>query len=228
MVTGQIFPARPLRGLARGAVEWHQRHGRQFPWRTVPPDPWKVLLAEVLLRQTGADRVSTVYEQLLTVAPTPADLDHTAGVALEPILHPLGLQVQRAHALKTLARALVATWGGGIPRSYRNLLTLPHVGPYAAGAVTVFAYGGRAPMPDVNVSRLGARYFGEPTPSDRPGRLAVAKRVLKACPKGVERSFMYGILDLSAQVCRPWPLCDECPLAYRCCFAGVFRDTGTR
>lgn len=203
-----------MRFLARHLLEWYSQHGRYFPWRSGASD-WEVLLAEILLRQTDAARVVPVFEQLRASAPTPAALAAMDAAVLESLLKPLGLYRQRAGALLELASAVERT-GGRLPRQLHRLQALPHVGPYAAGAVTVFARGGRAPLPDVNTSRLGARYFGIPLPSTKPARMDIAKRLLRACPRGLERDFHYAVLDFSQAVCRPIPRCAECPLRCRC------------
>ena len=210
----------PIRGLACGAVSWHRQYGRMFPWRQEGLDPWLVLLAEVLLRQTDAKRVVPVFAALARAAPDPTHLAHLAEGDLEALLRPIGLHRRRAGAFLALGAAIEDQWGGRMPTQYGRLRSLPHVGPYAAGAVTVFALGGRAPLPDVNVSRIGSRYFGVAMPRREKEILKLARRVLRACPRGWERPFMYGLLDLSAALCRPRnPHCSACPVKLRCKFA---------
>lgn len=205
-----------LRGLAAGLIGWYTEHGRHFPWREEPRDPWHVLLAEVLLRQTSARHVLKVYDKLIALAPNPTALVALPEERLMELLRPLGLQTQRAIGLWALATAIHGEHGGRVPRTPTSLLQLPHVGPYAAGAVLVFSYAMRAPLPDVNVGRVGSRYFGEPPPNTKAQLLRVARRVLRACPKGKEQEYFYGLLDLAAEVCRPKPRCDKCPLSGRC------------
>jgi A/G-specific adenine glycosylase len=209
-----------LRGLAHGCVCWYERHGRSFPWREEGLDPWRILLAEMLLRQTAADRALPVYLKLIAVAPTPSSLASLGEDQLSSLLHPIGLHIRRARALSALGAKVAHEWGENLPTDYRTLLSLPHVGAYAAGAVTVFALGGRAPLPDVNIARVGSRYFGTVMPRGEKATLSLARRVLRTCPKGWERPFMYGMLDLSAALCRPQnPQCSSCPLKVRCKFA---------
>lgn len=210
----------PVRGLARGAVNWYRQNGRKFPWREEGIDPWLVLLAEMLLRQTDAKRVVPVFVALTQVGPDPASLAHLAKPDLMTLLRPLGLHRRRAAAFVALGAAIEDRWAGKMPTQLGQLRRLPHVGPYAAGAVTVFALGGRAPLADVNVARIGSRYFGVEMPRREKETLRLAQRVLRACPRGLERPFMYGLLDLSAALCRPRnPRCTSCPLHPRCKFA---------
>lgn len=226
MASKQVFPA-PVakRGLARGLTMWFQEHGRDFPWRASPADPWAVLLSEVLLRQTSAGHVRRVFMQLWALAPTPAALMEMDKRLLKGLLYPLGLQDQRIAALQALSVALVHRHSGKVPESYHDLLSLPHIGPYAAGAVTIFAFNGRAPLPDVNVARVGSRYFGTPRPATKRELVQVAHRVLGACPRGYEPQFFYGLIDLAALVCRPRPQCDVCPVSTRCAYPRRDRHT---
>lgn len=208
----------PRSALARHLLDWFHSEGnaRHFPWRIPGTGPWHVLMAEILLRQTNADRVVPVYQHIVRRAPSPHALCTMHQEELETILQPLGLFRQRAQGLKQLAQAVVDRHGGVLPRTLQELQALPHVGPYAAGAVVVFALGGRAPLPDVNVTRVGSRYYGVPAPRTKKDKLEVAKKVLNACPKGLEREFHYALLDFAQKICTPRPKCEACPLRRGC------------
>jgi A/G-specific adenine glycosylase len=196
-------------------LEWFEGNRRSFPWREPESGPWRVLLSELLLRQTDAKRVVPVFEALAAAAPEPAALLKIDKLQLERILTPIGLQHQRALGLRELASTLVAMHGGSVPPGRKDLLSLPHVGPYAAGAVAVFCRGERAALPDVNTARVGGRYFGLPTRT-RAERHAVARRVERHAPTPYIRDFYLAVLDLSALICRPAPRCRECPLVRGC------------
>jgi A/G-specific adenine glycosylase len=204
--------------LASQAVDWHRDSARSFPWREPSAAPWEVLLAELLLRQTDAKRVRPVYEFLLRRAPSPAALANISRTELELALSPLGLQRQRAVGMSELAVRICRDWSGELPVSTKDLMRLPHVGPYAAGAVVVFALGGRALMPDVNIGRIGGRYLGLPS-SNRAEIKRVASRIGRLAPKGYERSFYFALLDLSSAICRARPKCVQCPLNGNCRYA---------
>jgi len=206
--------------LAERLRDWHHDNRRVFVWREERRSPWEVLLSELLLRQTDAKRVAPVYEQLIKLAPTADHLGSLGVGRLEDLLQPLGLYRQRARGLVQLGAAIVEA-GGQLPRDEAALRKLPHVGPYAAGAVRVFALGECAPLPDINVGRVGGRYFGMPF-RKRSEIWAVAKRIAHSCPPGSAREFYWAILDLSAAICKPFrPRCGDCPLATRCRFGRV-------
>ena len=141
---------------------WHPAHYRDYPWREPEICPWGILLAEMLLRRTDGPTVAKVFPPLYAACPTPR---HMAAAGHEEILahvRPLGLWGQRCLALAQLSNTLVECHRGEVPRDRARLLALPHVGPYVAGAVMVFAYGRPATMPDVNIIRIMSRFFSLP------------------------------------------------------------------
>jgi A/G-specific adenine glycosylase len=210
--------------FATGLLSWSDTNRRDFPWRDPERGAWPVLLAELLLRQTDAKRVVPVFEHLVQIAPSPAALATISAGDLEGILRPLGLHRQRAAGLKALGDAVASRYAGNLPADASTLRSLPHVGPYAAGAVAVFCDGKRAALPDVNVARVGGRYFGMPTGTRREQH-AVASRVAKNAPPRKAKEFYLAILDLSALVCKPKPRCPQCPLQTTCRFARAVVST---
>lgn len=203
--------------LAERLIEWHRHNHRSFAWREQRRTPWEILLSELLLRQTDAKRVASIYDRLIHLAPTAPDLGSLGVGTLEHLLRPLGLYRQRAQGLVQLSAAIIGA-GGELPSNEAALRKLPHVGPYAAGAVTVFALGRCAPLPDINVGRVGGRYFGMAF-RKRSEIWAVAQRIARNCPRESPREFYWAILDLSAAICKPAnPKCAECPLNARCRF----------
>ena len=194
---------------------WGKEHFRAFPWRNPQTSPWQLLVAEVLLKRELGDRVTEVWRTLVTRYPTPEKMARARRSTLERLLRPLGLQGQRAQTLTAVARALAAS-GGIVPR-YQSLLELPGVGPYIAGAVEVFAHGGRAPLLDPNILRIGSRYYGRPA-TQAASRRQLARDLLAAAPVGNEKAFYYALLDLGALLCRKSPMCSICPLNPACSY----------
>jgi A/G-specific adenine glycosylase len=150
----------------------------------------------MLLRQTDAKRVVRLFEKLLVIAPTPLELATLSRPELERILRPLGMHRQRAVGMKALAEGVASRYKGTLPTDIGSLRDLPHVVPYAAGAVAAFCRGERAALPDVNVAPVGGRYFGVPASTRREQHL-VASRVANNAPAtrvraSTSRSWIYG------------------------------------
>lgn len=195
--------------------EWHLKHYREYPWRAPDISPWGILLAEMLLRRTDGPTVAKVFPKLYASYPTPQDMVAANKDDVLEIIRPLGLWGQRVLALTMLSEVLVDLHKGKVPKNFSKLLALPHVGPYAAGAVSVFAFGQPAPMPDINIIRIMSRFFCLPylTPGDIR---AIARAALDQCPQGRAREFFYALLDLGSAHCRARPRCPGCPLERGC------------
>ena len=204
--------------LAESVVSWFRENGREFPWRETK-DPFHILLAEVLLRQTQAMRVVSPYLELITRYPDPESLAHADVTALRQWFKPLGL-VERADRLIESAGILVREHGGQVPDDLEGLQALPGLGRYSARAILCLAFGSAVPMIDEGSGRVLRRVLAlknrGPAYSSRP-LMEEAQRLL---PESSTRDFNLGLLDIAARFCRPRrPLCSECPLWGRCAHA---------
>jgi len=113
---------------------------RNFPWRGTS-DLWHVLVAEVLLLQTDAAKVSMVYPRFIELFPEPCSLLKADRQVLEDLLKPLGLYRQRADRLIKLAAYIRDKYSCIIPCSYEKLKAIPGIGDYIAAAVCILACG---------------------------------------------------------------------------------------
>lgn len=207
-----------MRSLRRNALSWEREHGRQFFWRRYDPEPFSILVVEVLLARTRSEAVEPVAKSLLGVYPRPLDMAGADVREVERILFPLGLYRKRARSLLKLASVLVEEYDGEVPRNYESLVTLPYVGRYAANAVMSVAFGARRPVVDSNVARLFGRYFGI---APATGKLESAEEywemAREALPASHVRLYNWALLDLGALVCTPRsPRCVDCPLKRHC------------
>lgn len=186
---------------------WYQEHGRTFPWRDTT-DPWSILLAEVLLRQTRASDVVPVYDSLLARWPSPSLMACSAPADVRRVIAPLGLPTRGDHLVATSGQ-LCNNYGGCVPSSLADLLTLPGIGAYAARAIRCLAFGGEDALVDGNVRRILTRVLQLPHLSVR--KLQELADLL--VPSGAARQHNLGLLDLGALICRPGrPRCECCPI----------------
>src|SRR5437588_12316627 len=86
-------------------MRWARRNGRSFPWRRTS-DPFKTLVAEMMLQRTRSDQVTPVYRKFLCRYPTVSELANAATDEVREILHPLGLAF-RANTFQRLALVVV-------------------------------------------------------------------------------------------------------------------------
>jgi A/G-specific adenine glycosylase len=195
---------------------------RSFPWRDSEIGAFGLLIAEVLLRQTKGDDVVGPWLALMARYPDASRLSRAREATLKRILQPLGLQNQRARALREIATALVAWHQGQVPTTLQELLLLPHVGMYAASAVSCFAFGERLPIVDTNVLRVFRRISGVTLKRDLRRSLEAWSLAWSILPRDATKH-NYGMLDFSALICTPRnPKCEVCELRAICAY-GLLR-----
>ncbi|WP_454086081.1 A/G-specific adenine glycosylase [Georgenia sp. Marseille-Q6866] len=207
-----------LTDLHATVAGWYAAHARDLPWRRPGTTPWGVLVSEVMSQQTPVARVAPAWEAWMARWPEPADLAAAAPADVLRAWDRLGYP-RRALRLRECAEQVVARFGGVVPRTEEELLSLPGVGGYTAAAVVSFAHGGRALVLDTNVRRvLGRVVAGRalPPPGLTTGERAGAAELLPADATASVR-WNEGVMELGALVCTARsPRCPACPLADRC------------
>ena len=190
-------------------LAWGVPRMRDLPWRR-ERDPWRILVAEVMLQQTQVERVIPKWEAFLDAFPSPtACAEASLGDVLR-LWQGLGYP-RRAKHLQATAVQVTRSHGGQLPDSLEALLALPGIGPYTGRAVLAFAYERDVAVVDTNIARILARSAGERlTPK-------VAQSAADALvPEGAGWVWNQVIMDLGALVCRPTPNCTTCPVAGSC------------
>ena len=199
-------------------IRWFNKNSRTYPWRETR-DPFKVLIAEIMLRRTKADQVEQVYERLFTEYPDVEAMANAEDRKLEQILYPLGLK-WRTPAFGLVAREVREKYKCKIPETREELTTLTGVGEYVAGAVLSIAYDKKEWIVDSNILRLFRRYFGIKTSKDgRRDKHVIEIAKIYASERNPRKANL-AILDFTALVCTPRkPDCEKCPLRKRCHYA---------
>ena len=194
---------------AAAVFAWGLPRLRDLPWRATR-DPWVILVAEVMLQQTQAQRVIPSWQSFVAEFPDPAAC---AAASLGDVLRRwqgLGYP-RRARNLHDAAVAIVERNDGHVPDNYDALLALPGVGPYTARAVLTFAFERDVGVVETNIARLLARTSGRRLTGQEAQTLAD-----DLVPAGAGWAWNQALIDLGAAICRPAPRCAECPVAARC------------
>lgn len=202
-------------------LDWFVENARDFPWRHTH-DAWSILVSEVMLTQTRAERVRNLYRPFLDRFPTTAAC---AQAPVDDVVDAWGRlgYIQRAVNLHRSATIIENELGGRFPDTVEGLRALPGVGPYIAHAVTVFAFGGRTCGVDTNVARIISRWAGRPM-SQRELQQAADTLV----PPGSAWAWNQALFEFGAQVCTATdPSCDACPVRDWCAWAGHDADPAT-
>jgi A/G-specific adenine glycosylase len=196
-------------------VGWWTEHGRDFPWRSTT-DPFKVLVAEMLLQRSRSVTVAKIYLQLFERWPTQRELADADISELKDLIRPLGFQ-NRASRIKAVA----VEWSERAtpPNTRDELQELAGVGPYSANATAIALSWAAKPCVDSVSIRVLRRYIGNQNMAHSDQK--VASRAYSPVPKDRWRELNWAILDLAAAKCLPRiPRCQCCPLKDRCKTAG--------
>ncbi len=202
-----------VRAFQRRLISWYRRHGRDLPWRRTR-DPYAILVSEIMLQQTQVQRALLYYEKFLQKYPTAEDLAKAQEHQVREAWDGLGYYA-RARNLHKTTQQIVTQQRGKFPRTPEELMKLPGVGPYTAGAVSSFAFHEDAAILDTNAARVLWRFFGL-TPQQRTPRFlwTVARQMT---PKGQAHTFNQAIMDVGATICvARTPRCPHCPLRPVC------------
>jgi len=170
-------------------------------------------MGEVMLQRTRGENAAATYIAFVREWPTAEALAEASVRQIEEVIRPLGLP-KRAVMLRALAERLVQL--GAVPRQPEQLMDLPGVGPYAAHSVQVYARGRNLPVVDWVIARVLRRYFGLPQGLRPNSDHELWRLAGRLAAKGRARDLWFGVFDLAAGVCKPNPLCGECPLRGRC------------
>ncbi len=197
-------------------ITWYAQHARDLPWRTAATTPYHVLVSEVMLQQTPVARVVPAYDAWLARWPTAADLAAAPSGEAVRQWGRLGYP-RRALRLHAACCEVVSRYGGQLPVTVAELLTLPGVGDYTARAVAAFALRQRVPVVDTNVRRVVARLVEGIADAPVTKRdLALVEALLPPVAEQAATASI-ALMELGALVCTARaPRCGACPVAASC------------
>jgi len=190
-------------------VDWFQVNQRDLPWRE-SYDPYHVWISEIMLQQTQVATVLPYFERWMTSFPSIKEL---ADASEDEVLkHWEGLgYYSRARNLHKAAKLI-----SEIPSNKKDLLALPGIGPYTAGAILSIAFQQDEPLVDGNVIRVLSR-LSKDEANTRLKTQRFWTLAESAIPKGQAREFNQGLMELGALICTPKsPKCEECPIVQSC------------
>lgn len=224
----------PIRGAAQGhappaiasglAMEtanrlsrWFSRHSRVLPWRRPQPDPYAVMVSELMLQQTQVATVIPYFINWMQLFPTFQDLAHAPEESVVAAWSGLGYY-RRARSLRLAAQVVCEVHRGALPPDMPSLIRLPGIGRYTAGAILSIAFDHPIAAVDGNVVRVLSRFLGVPLRASAPAAGRALEPVATAiAAAGSPRVVNQALMEIGALICRPdQPRCDQCPLAPSC------------
>lgn len=202
--------------IRRGLTRWYDDHRRYLPWRETR-DPYAIWISEIMLQQTRVETVVPYYRRFLERFPT---VETLACAPLGDVLKTwenLGYYA-RVRNLHKAARQIMERFGGRIPECMEEIIRLPGIGRYTAGAILSIAFGRAVPAVDGNVRRVISRIHAiEESVDDEEVRERIEELVRTLVPARDPGRFNQALMELGAVCCTPKsPACPACPLQDDC------------
>ena len=181
--------------------------------------PHELLIATRLSAQCTDKRVNQVTDKLFKVYNTPYQFSELEEEDLAEYIFSCGFYRNKAHNIISASRDIVEKFGGQVPTSIDELMTLAGVGKKTANVVYAVAFGGDAIAVDTHVLRLAGRIgFCD---SDDP--LKVEKALMEIIPKDMWSHAHHLLIHHGRYTCASRkPNCDECLLCDHCRWATDF------
>lgn len=205
-----------MRKMLDPIVKWYQENKRELPWRK-GKNPYSIWISEIMLQQTRIEAVMGYYERFLKSLPTVKDLAEVDEEKLLKLWEGLGYY-NRARNLKKAAQIVQEKYDGEMPKSYQELLELPGIGEYTAGAIASIAYDEQVPAVDGNVLRVVSRVVASKKDVlDAKTKKEFTEKLKKIMPNQAG-DFNEGLMELGERICLPngEPICEQCPLQEFC------------
>lgn len=231
---GQRSKAPTIGGLVRPLLAWFRENARDLPWRRTT-DPYAIWISEIMLQQTQVKTVIPYWERWMRELPTVQSLASARPEKALKLWEGLGYYT-RARNLQRAAAAIVTEHSGRFPKIFDEVLALPGIGRYTAGAICSIAFNQPVPILDGNVVRVLARLFGigenprEKNANARFWKLAetLVRKAARA-QRGRARNcsaLNQSLMELGATLCTPRrPKCLACPVRRKCVARSEGRTT---
>jgi A/G-specific adenine glycosylase len=146
------------RAIVRSLLDWFAKNARDLPWRRTR-DPYAIWISEIMLQQTQVATVIPYWQRWMEELPTILELAQAKPARVHKLWEGLGYYT-RARNLHRTAKLIVRNHERRIPQTFDEVLQLPGIGRYTAGAICSIAFNQPCPVLDGNVIRVLSRIFG--------------------------------------------------------------------
>ena len=176
--------------------------------------PWELLVATILSAQCSDVRVNMVTPELFRRFPTPAAMARAGLPELEDLIRTTGFFRNKAKSIQGAAQAIVSRFGGKVPQTLAELITVPGAARKTANVVLGVSYGkAEGIVVDTHVFRIARRL--SLAKGDTPQK--VEQELMKVIPQDRWIAFSHQLIHHGRQVCIARnPKCDRCNLEQLC------------
>ena len=203
--------------IVNALLAWYDSEARVLPWRS-EPTPYRVWVSEIMLQQTQVATVIPYFERFMANLADVASLAAVDEEQLFKLWEGLGYY-SRARNLHRAAEQIMTCFAGQLPASKAELLTLPGIGDYTAGAIASIAFGQREAAVDGNVLRVFARLLADKGDiSQSKVKKHFQTLIQEWVPAERPGDFNQSLMELGARICTPkaLPACAKCPIGKWC------------
>ncbi len=184
-------------------------------------DPFRILIACLLSLRTKDRTTAEASRRLFSLADNPAAMLRLPQTRIERAIYPVGFYRTKARHIKHICRRLLTTYGGRVPDSIDELLTLPGVGRKTANLVVTVGYGKAGICVDIHVHRISNRWGYIKTNTPERSEEALRKKL----PRKYWIRYNDLLVPFGQNLCLPVsPFCSQCRLARYCERVGVKRS----
>ena len=189
--------------------------------RTSARDPFRILISCLLSLRTKDKTTSEASARLFALAYTPAGLLKLSRRRIERAIYPVGFYRMKAKAIHAICRRLLRAYGGQVPQSIDELVTLPGVGRKTANLVVTVGYQKPGICVDVHVHRISNRWGYVKTRTPEETEEALRTKL----PKRYWITYNDLLVPYGQNLCQPVsPYCSRCNLIGMCDRVGVARS----
>jgi endonuclease III len=176
-------------------------------------NPFQVLIGTILSQRTRDENTDRASARLFAKYPDARSLANATARQIEPLIRETGFYHTKAKGIRACSREILDRFGGVVPQTLEELLTLPSVGPKTANCVLVFGYGLPGMPVDTHVHRIANRLGVVRTKTPEETEAALRKVV----PARYWIPVNPLLVQHGQNLCRPiGPKCPECPVSDLC------------
>lgn len=131
-----------------------KKNYKEVPLEIFGDDPYKALVSTLMSARTNDDTTLAAANRLFKVAPSLEKLGRLGQLEIQKLIYPIGFYKTKAKHLGMLARIILTRYGGRVPKTREELMTLPGVGRKTANLVLNRAFGIPAIAVDTHVHKI--------------------------------------------------------------------------
>src|SRR5574344_1865480 len=206
-----------LKDIVRPLLSWYEKEARVLPWR-MDTNPYHIWVSEIMLQQTRVDTVIPHFNRFIEELPTIEALANVSEEKLLKLWEGLGYYSRVRNMWKS-AQIICEQYHGVFPEDYSQILELPGIGAYTAGAISSIAFNRPKAAVDGNVLRVITRVLADSTDiNSNIFKRWVNDELEKIYPAGQCRQSTQSLMELGAMICIPngSPKCEICPISRSC------------